>query len=77
MLSKIVHYQWFFKQCGFIAPLISTDKDNIDEVILGSTIIEQILTRYDVNFTNYPSADDELETSEPLTDDAIISMQIY
>ena len=63
-----------FNHCGFIAPSISTDKTNTDEDIPDSTIIEQICNRCNVNFTDYLYADDELETSEPLTDDAIISI---
>ena len=63
-----------FNHCGFIAPSISTDKNNTDEDIQDSTIIEQICTRYYVNFINYLSADDELKTNEPLTDDAIRSI---
>ena len=56
------------------SPINIPDKTNTDEDIPDSTIIEQICTRYNVNFTDYLSADDELETSEPLTDDAIISI---
>ena len=39
------------------------------------TIMEQLCrSQYDVEFTEYVTADEKLETSEPLTDDAIISM---
>ena len=51
--------------------LAATDQYNVDKEIPNPIIIEQLCTRYDSNFSDYVSADDDLETSEPLTDDAI------
>ena len=81
----IIHQAWnlvkpstvsrCFAHCGFTSSsLAATDQDNGDKEIREPIIIEQLYTRYDLDFLDYVSADDDLETSEPLTDDAIIGI---
>ena len=80
----IIHQTWnlvkssTFSNCfarGFISSsLAATDQENVDKEIPEPIIGEQLCTRYDLDISDYVSADDDLETSEPLTDDAIIGI---
>ena len=56
-----------FAHCGLIcSSLVAINQDNVDKEIPGPTTIELLCAQYDLDFSSYVSADDDLETTKLL-----------
>ena len=84
---RLIHHAWAlvnpttirrcFVHCGFSSPsTVSTvPNDDVDpEDMPEATIAKLTHSGYELNMNQYIAAHDDLESSDPLTDDTIISL---